>query len=361
MKELHKAASLLPASLANALYRLPETVAVRVQEIRLRQSCPLTLTGPNETWFVTPGGCATQQAEEGLVVSSSLMQETYLRLCEYSVHTHQEELRNGFIRTADGCRVGIAGSAVRQGNEILSVRDITSLCIRVARRHNGCGASLARLAVKNGRLNGMLLCGEPASGKTSLLRDMASQLSDGRVGRFRITVVDERGELSAPSALPFCDVLMQYPKAVGIRQSVRCLAPQGVFFDELGETEEILSVSKAMLAGTAIFSSVHAVNVKDLTSSVPMRRLIASGAFAYIVFLKGRDCPGEVREIVKTEGNLNESDRIDLGCFDGRPVGVGGLYGIAPESENVASGRVADGTLGGWYTIYGGADRQAYA
>ena len=84
-----------------------------------------------------------------------------------------------------------------------------------------------------------LICGEPASGKTSLLRDLARGLSSGDYGEIRrVAVVDERGELSGAGELPLCDVLRGCPKAEGIQQAVRCLSPEVVLFDELGSREE---------------------------------------------------------------------------------------------------------------------------
>lgn len=136
---------------------------------------------------------------------------------------------------------------------VVSVRTLTSLCIRVARSHNGCADELKRLLDRDG-LRGMLICGEPSSGKSSLLRDLARQLADD--GR-RVAVVDERGELSGHLPLPRCDVLKGYPKPEGIQQAVRCLAPDVVIFDELGTGEETDAVCAGLNAGVTAIASAH--------------------------------------------------------------------------------------------------------
>ena len=178
----------------------------------------------------------------GRICTKQELEETFEALCEYSVHSHQQELRQGYISTRSGCRAGVAGTTVVEGGRVVSMRSITSLCIRVARPHPGCAASLARaLTDSRGRVHSALLCGEPSSGKSSLLRDLARQLSQGLTGRrYRVSVIDERGELSgvpeAPgqASLRNCDVLLYCPKPAGIGQAVRCLAPDVLLFDELG-------------------------------------------------------------------------------------------------------------------------------
>lgn len=108
----------------------------------------------------------------------------------------------------------------------------------------GCADPLLNRLLQGGRIAGALICGEPSSGKTSLLRDMARQLSDGSRGRrYHVAVVDERGELGADRGLPECDVLLYCPKEKGIEQAVRCLAPDVVLFDELGTPEETRAVT----------------------------------------------------------------------------------------------------------------------
>ena len=82
------------------------------------------------------------------------------------------------------------------------------------------------------------LIGNPNCGKTTLLRDLAAQLA---ARRYRVAVVDERGELSWEDTLKGCDVLRGYPKAVGIRQAVRCLAPDYILLDELGDIKTAVS------------------------------------------------------------------------------------------------------------------------
>ncbi len=96
---------------------------------------------------------------------------------------------------------------------------------------------------------GLLLVGAPSSGKTTVLRDIARQLSSGSVGAIRrVAVIDERGELAGVYKgmrgifLGLAARLDGYPKAQGILQAVRSLAPDYILCDEIGSLKKIPSL-----------------------------------------------------------------------------------------------------------------------
>lgn len=286
---LERLTLLLPPAVRDALARVPPTVQRQTQEIRLRLNMPLTLSMPSGEWK-TPA----------LICTGEQLYTAFERLCEYSVHSHQEELRKGYIRLKNGCRAGIAGTAVVENGRVVSVRDITSICLRVARRHENCAKDLAFTLSKGGRLHAALLCGEPGSGKTSLLRDLVRCLAVGEATRpFRMAVVDERGELQTVG-LP-CDTLIGCPKAAGIEQALRNLAPEGIVFDELGDRAETAAVLRCLNSGVAAFATLHADGITALRCRPVARQALQSGAFEYVVLLTGRQEPGRISRVVPIE------------------------------------------------------------
>ena len=90
-----------------------------------------------------------------------------------------------------GHRAGICGTAVVNNGKIVNIRDITSINVRIAREHKGCADSLYNkiIAVSGG----VLICGAPCSGKTTVLRDLARLLSTN--GKKNVALIDERGVL----------------------------------------------------------------------------------------------------------------------------------------------------------------------
>ena len=319
MDSFERAAGYLPADLRELLRKIPPALRLEIQEIRLRADAPLILSAPSGEWAVSGTGQVTEKAETaGRICTKQELEETFEALCEYSVHSHQQELRQGYISTRSGCRAGVAGTTVVEGGQVVSMRSITSLCIRVARPHPGCAASLARaLTDSRGRVHSALLCGEPSSGKSSLLRDLARQLSQGLTGRrYRVSVIDERGELSrvpeAPgqASLRNCDVLLYCPKPAGIGQAVRCLAPDVLLFDELGGEDEVDAVTAGLFAGVAAIASAHCRDRDSLLRRQAIRRALENGAFDYVVMLAGRGRPGEVAGIFETEAWLHENSGL---------------------------------------------------
>ena len=223
---------------------------------------------------------------------------------QYSAYTHREELRRGFI-TANGCRVGVAGTAVVENGEVTGYRSLTSLCIRVAREHIGCASSLAEILFENG-IHSALICSEPAGGKTGLLRDLAREAADRR---FSVSVIDERGELSGFSSLDGCDVLYGAPKAEGIEQAVRCLSPRVVLLDELGNGAELRAVHDAAVRGVPTIATVHARSTANLKQRPALVSLLKNDVFEYTVLLCGRHAPGVIVSVQKTKEWLYGDDR----------------------------------------------------
>ena len=291
MDGFQKAIAVLPPALQETLNGIPDYEKRRVQEIRLRAGQPVMLTAAGQT-LVTEAVCREEW-----------VWQLFDTLCECSVYAHQEELRRGFVTARNGCRIGVAGTAVVENGNIVSYRQITSLCVRVARRHEGCATSLAERVTVDGRVHGLLICGEPSCGKTSLLKDLIREFSCRGISA---AVVDERGELSQGESLWGCDVLLYAPKPAGVEQAVRCLAPQVIVLDELGDAAEIDAVMDGVYRGVSTVATVHCRTPDQLLQRPALKRALENGGFEYLCFLKGRETPGRIETVMRTEEWLRE-------------------------------------------------------
>lgn len=301
-----RATAYMPPEIREVMKRVPDGVRSRVQEIRLRADAPITLSTPqSEYWVTRYGDVSTVLNDHLLTMDREAIAQCFEAMCDYSVHTHQSELSHGFITTHDGMRVGLSGTAVVKDNRVSSMRQLTGLCVRIARQHDGCARALLPTICTHHRVKSVLLCGEPSSGKTSLLRDIAKQLSLGVNGkRYRVAVLDERGELSAGKRLAHCDVLLSCPKGKGIEQAVRCLAPDVIIFDEVGTTEEAEALFGSTHTGTAVITSAHCHDADDLWHREALMRMIRNGVFEQLIFLKGRKEPGTVENVITASAFL---------------------------------------------------------
>ncbi|MBQ4612892.1 MAG: hypothetical protein IJB26_05060 [Clostridia bacterium] len=288
----------LPSLWVDYMASLPPEEQKTIQEIRLRANAPVMLSTPTGERFLGVTSTTTLQQKDTVLCRREQLETCFLRFCEESVYAHEEELRQGYIAVSGGIRVGVAATAVLEDGTVRAVRQVSSLCIRLPRRHVGCSATLLPLVLTDDGVRSTLLVSEPSGGKTSLLRDLATTLAARRV---RVAVVDERGELGGVDDLVGCDVLRGYPKAVGILQAVRCLAPQVVVFDELGDAREQDAVCACAHAGVAVIASLHGDSPYALQKKASVRRMIEQEVFDRWVFLQGRYAPGAIRECLMPE------------------------------------------------------------
>ncbi len=319
MNGLGKASAVLPWELQDRLLQLPLSQALRIQEIRLRRRQPVTFTGGGSTWYLSVENTLTVNPKEAILCKEEWLEKTLDNACGHSLYTHQEELRKGYVSTREGCRIGVVGTAVLQEGEVCSFREISSLCIRVSRGHRGCAKELFSIVYAEKRVRSALICGEPACGKTSLLKDLLHNFSQYHLYP---TVVDERGELKEYAMECGCDVLCGLPKAVGIEQAVRCLAPPLIVLDELGDGEDITAVTDGLYRGVPAIATVHCREERQLLQMKNLHVALENGVFEYLFFLHGRERPSEIRSYSKTEEWLRE--RLgDVAVVSG---GVNGRY-----------------------------------
>ncbi len=203
------------------------------------------------------------------VVAGEELQDAFRRLCEYSVYRRQGEINQGYVTVAGGHRVGVCGTAVTKSGAVVTLTDITSVNIRVAREVTGCSCEYFERV----GLASCLIVGKPCSGKTTLLRDIARELST--TYERKVTVIDERGELAVGGFdLGLCDVYTGFSKAKAIVCAVRSMSPDYILCDELtGEDEQL--VLTCLHYGVKVIATLHG----ESTDSRNAAKLMVSGAF----------------------------------------------------------------------------------
>lgn len=314
MRAYEKAAAFLPEGLQRALLRVQSTQQEKVQEIRLRQNGLLTVSLPDGEYTVDAAGVLSEKpCPLTVYCSKEDIEKTFLKLCDYSVHSHSAEIKEGYVTAAGGFRAGVAGVAVTENGKVTAMQDIRSLCLRVAGRHDGCAASLRPLFTAG--IPSLLIAGEPSAGKTSMLRDVARMLCEGTDGRrFRVSVVDERGEIAGAGGLTNADVLTSIPKPIGILQALRTLAPDVILLDELGTLAEVEAITENLHAGVPAIATAHCKNIEQALRRPAVRLALERRIFDKIVFLRGREAPGAIREIVEVDTlEMDRSGGFDSG------------------------------------------------
>ena len=277
-----------------------------IQEIRLRTGQPVRIIRDNEERLLP-------SEKRPHIITKEEVRETMEYISHYSLYAYENELRQGFLTIEGGHRVGVAGKVILEKDRVKNIQYISSVNIRVSHEVIGCADSVLPYITKNKRVCHTLIISPPCCGKTTLIRDLIRQISDGNehVKGCSVGVVDERSELGgcyhgAPQNHlgSRTDVLDCCPKAEGMIMLIRSMSPQVIAVDEIGALEDIHAVEYAMQCGCRLIASVHGLDMDEASKKPALGELIRRRMFErYVVLGNGRH-PGEVRGIYDERGSV---------------------------------------------------------
>lgn len=244
----------------------------KLQELHLRIGQPPQLVVGNESIYLDRN-----------------VNDADLKLClnagsQYSPWS-SATVSNGYITAQGGHRIGICGTMAIVDGKIQTVRNITSLCIRVSRDLPGIASRAANIE------GSVLIIGSPGRGKTTLLRDLIRQKSEESSNT--IAVVDERCEIFPFSHGAFgfstgvhTDVLSGTAKADGIEIVIRTMSPTHVAVDEITAMEDCKAIVQANGCGVSILATAHAADMTDLKSRPVYQPILDAGIFQNIIIMQ---------------------------------------------------------------------------
>lgn len=220
-------------------------------------------------------------------------------LMKFSYYAYEEDIAKGFITIDGGHRVGICGKAVVEKGKVTLLREISSLNIRHAKEIIGCSDTLMQ-HVLDTEINNILIVSPPGCGKTTLLRDIARNLS---LKSYKVAICDERSEIagmhggvSSYHFGPMVDILDGCPKAEGMMMLVRSMSPDVIITDEIGRPEDLNAIKTCINCGVRLITSIHGNDMEDIERSA-IHPAIKAGVFSKIIFLTDRPKVGTVKEV----------------------------------------------------------------
>lgn len=278
-----------------------------LQEIRIRAGKPLIVVYRGEEWMLP------KNQKEKYVVSGDEVRETLDYISEYSLYAYEQELKQGFITIEGGHRIGMAGKTMVEGEHVKNLQYISSINIRVSHEVLGCSDSVMPYVTWNKQVCHTLIISPPRCGKTTLLRDMIRQISDGSkwVRGCTVGVVDERSEIGgcymgvAQNHLGMrTDILDCCPKEEGMIMLIRSMAPQVLAVDEIGACEDVHAIEYAMHCGCKMIATVHGTSMEEIRRKPLFDRLVKEKRFERYVVLNHRTHVGQVEGIYDERGTL---------------------------------------------------------
>lgn len=279
-----QAAGVLPFGLRQLALSLPAAERATAEEFRLRVGRPMSVTFPDGERVLSG---RLRLSEEDL--------RSVLELAtQASVHAVLEQVRNGFVTIRGGHRVGLCGTAVVKHDAVSTLKEISSLNIRIARQITGIGEGPLRALMGDRGMPSTLILAPPGAGKTTLLRDLIRCLSSGVGGApVRVGVADERGELGAMyHGTPqfelgeHTDVMDGCAKADGLMMLLRGMNPQVLAVDEITAPEDIQALECAAGCGVILLATAHGRKVSDLRKRALYARLLEKRVFRKVLVIE---------------------------------------------------------------------------
>lgn len=289
---------ILPSYISNEIIKL--NCSKSITEIRLRSK--------NKAIII----CGKDEITINCIITPKVILEILLNVSKNSIYAIQNDINNGFVVIKGGHRIGISGEVVYVEDKIKNIKNICSLNIRVSRQIYGCADSiLPQIIFQNEFLN-TLIVSPPGCGKTTLIRDIVRQISNGIPSlNFRgknVALIDERGEIASVyegvASLDVgvrTDIMSNVNKATGMKMMIRSMAPDIIATDEIGKKEDIVAIKEAILSGVKVIFTMHGDSIKSILKNENIKELLDLNIFSRIILLSSGKIPGIVEKVYDTQ------------------------------------------------------------
>lgn len=288
--------------------------ADKLQEIRLRVNQPVTVLMDNEEWFLTTKGELVKDASYAIYSHEKELEAVLAHVCHYSVYAFADEIRQGFMTIPGGHRIGLSGQVILENREqIRNIKYIRYLNIRIAHEVKGVSDETLPYLYQDGAFLNTLIISPPCCGKTTMLRDLVRNASQGNpYGKGRnVGLVDERSEIAGSFlGVPQNDIGMRTdvmdacPKREGMMMLIRSMAPDILAVDEIGSVGDVEAMQQAIRCGCKMLATIHGFSLQEVCEKEYMKDVVRERLFDRYLLLGKKNNKCIVIGIYDRERNL---------------------------------------------------------
>ena len=267
--------SLLPTNISNLISS--NAPLETITEIRLRIGKNLLI----------------KTAKEYILLDYKVVEEELKHVIRIATHNSlyafQDQIKMGYI-SYNGIRIGLVGSVVMDKDKIITIKEFTSLIIRIPHEIVGCSDSLNIVLPT---FENTLIVSPPYGGKTTLIRDLARRLSK----HYDTLLIDERGEIhnNSFSFGERLDVFKDAPKSFVIEGVIRATSPEIIVMDELFNTCDMSVIREITRSGIKVLASIHGDNVSMIKNVYPE----LTKYFTNVIELSNKPKVGTIKSILR--------------------------------------------------------------
>jgi stage III sporulation protein AA len=281
---------------------LPKTIRSKLEQVENVQQLEELRIKVNKPLFIHIG---SKEEVWDYIATSEDIKYIMQRISNYSIYAFEDEIRQGYITIKGGHRVGLCGICVIENNSIKTIKDISSVNIRVCKEVIGCADKVMPYIINNNSVYNTIIISPPKCGKTTLLRDISRIISQGdKDKKFygkNVSIIDERSEIGGSfKGIPQMDVGMRSdildncPKSQGIMMAIRSMSPDVIVCDEIGTQRDMESILMALNSGISLITTIHGFGIEDLYKRLVFKDIVDNYVFTRGIVLSNKKGIGTI-------------------------------------------------------------------
>lgn len=269
-----------------------------VYEIRIRVGKPVMINYKGK--FIALSD--SKDFSSNLILGSSDLINYILSVAtKQSIYAYNEQIKECYITTDSGIRIGLCGLVVYNNGQVSTIKNITSINIRVPHQVLNCSEKIINLITSGNSIKNTLIISPPGAGKTTLVRDIVNKISNEKKVQ-NILVIDERFEIAGLQNFimdigDFVDVISGCEKSYAFKNALKTMNPKVIVTDELSKEEDIDAIKQASRSGVKVIATAHANDILDLKMKNYFDVIIRDKYFERIIVLSNRNGVGTIEGV----------------------------------------------------------------